>query len=122
MQNKKIILFDITQVYQMAGENIHVLSINRLNPFQICSCFCLAVVYIVLYGVFETISVYDHIYSKVTAITLRSLVFPCRYHSFSGLHSSFIHLWSTMCNLSSDSIIKYSFVSFSLLHAVTFFV
>jgi hypothetical protein len=51
MQNKKIILFDI-KVYQMTGENIHVLSINRLNPFQICSCFCLAVVLYCFYMVY----------------------------------------------------------------------
>jgi len=58
----------------------------------------------------------------VIAVALRSLVFPCQYHSFSGLYSYLIHLGSTLYNLSSDSIIKYSFASFSLLHAVTFFV
>jgi hypothetical protein len=32
----------------------------------------------------------------------------------------FHNLGSTLCNLSSDSIIKYSFLSYSLLHTVTF--
>jgi hypothetical protein len=48
--------------------------------------------------------------------------FPCQYHSFIGLYSYFIYLGSTLCNLSSDSIIKYSFVSYSLLRAVNFFI
>jgi hypothetical protein len=54
MLNKRILFY--IKVCQMIGENIHVLSINRLNPFQICSCFCLAVACVVVYDVFETIN------------------------------------------------------------------
>ena len=57
----------------------------------------------------------------MTVIALRSLVFPCQYYSFNGLYSYVIHLGSPLCNLSSDCIIKHSFVSPSLPHTVTFF-
>jgi hypothetical protein len=48
--------------------------------------------------------------------------FPCQHHSFSSLYSHFVHLGLLLCCLCSDSTIKCSFVSYLLLHTVTFFV